>query len=84
MRDALEQAKRVIDVELNAVTDNPLLVPGLEGAKEVEDQVVSAGHFHGMPLALVLSYLKASIPVLAVFLLFQRQILSGLLAGAEK
>jgi histidine ammonia-lyase len=65
VRDALEQAKRVIDVELNAVTDNPLLFPGLEGAKEVEDQVVSAGHFHGMPLALVLSYLKASIPVLA-------------------
>jgi histidine ammonia-lyase len=65
VRDALEQAKRVIDIELNAVTDNPLLFPGLEGAKEVEDQVVSAGHFHGMPLALVLSYLKAAIPTLA-------------------
>ncbi|WP_146909843.1 HAL/PAL/TAL family ammonia-lyase [Arenimonas daejeonensis] len=65
VRDALEQAKRVIDIELNAVTDNPLLFPGLEGAKEVEDMVVSAGHFHGMPLALVLSYLKAAIPTLA-------------------
>jgi histidine ammonia-lyase len=31
----------------------------------VEDQVVSAGHFHGMPLALAMSYVKASIPVLA-------------------
>ncbi|WP_339827412.1 aromatic amino acid lyase, partial [uncultured Arenimonas sp.] len=30
-----------------------------------EDQVVSAGHFHGMPLALAMSYLKAAIPVLA-------------------
>ncbi|GAB2657019.1 HAL/PAL/TAL family ammonia-lyase [Arenimonas aestuarii] len=65
VRDALEQAKRVVDIELNAVTDNPLLFPGLEGAKEIEDQVVSAGHFHGMPLALAMSYLKAAIPVLA-------------------
>lgn len=65
VRDALEQAKRVIDIELNAVTDNPLLFPDLDGAKEVEEQVISAGHFHGMPLALVLSYLKAAIPTLA-------------------
>ncbi|KFN49390.1 HAL/PAL/TAL family ammonia-lyase [Arenimonas composti] len=64
VRDALEQAKRVVDVELNAVTDNPLLFPDDPGA-EVEDKVVSAGHFHGMPLALVLSYLKAAIPTLA-------------------
>ena len=64
VRDALEQAKRVVDVELNAVTDNPLLFPGQEGG-EVDEMVVSAGHFHGMPLALALSYLKAAIPVLA-------------------
>jgi histidine ammonia-lyase len=57
--------QRVLDVELNAVTDNPLLFPGLEGARNIEDQVVSAGHFHGMPLALAMSYLKAAIPVLA-------------------
>jgi histidine ammonia-lyase len=31
----------------------------------IEDQVVSAGHFHGMPLALAMSYVKAAIPVLA-------------------
>jgi histidine ammonia-lyase len=31
----------------------------------VEQQVVSAGHFHGMPLALAMSYVKAAIPVLA-------------------
>ena len=65
VRDALAQAQRVFDVELNAVTDNPLLFPDLPGARFVEDQVVSAGHFHGMPLALALSYLKAAIPVLA-------------------
>ncbi|MFY2764589.1 HAL/PAL/TAL family ammonia-lyase [Arenimonas sp. MALMAid1274] len=72
VRDALEQAKRVVDIELNAVTDNPLLFPDLAEAADgsgrgiqIEDQVVSAGHFHGMPLALAMSYLKAAIPVLA-------------------
>ena len=65
VRDALAQAQRVLDIELNAVTDNPLLFPDLPGARYIEDQVVSAGHFHGMPLALAMSYLKAAIPVLA-------------------
>jgi histidine ammonia-lyase len=64
VRDAWAQACRVIDVELNAVTDNPLIFPDAEGV-HVEDQVVSAGHFHGMPLALAMSYVKAAIPVLA-------------------
>ena len=64
VRDAVEQAKRVFDVELNAVTDNPLVFPGRE-AEHVEQQVISAGHFHGMPLALAMSYVKAAIPVLA-------------------
>ncbi len=65
VRDALEQARRVLDVELNAVTDNPLVFPDKADAAHVEDQVISAGHFHGMPLALAMSYLKAAIPVLA-------------------
>lgn len=65
VRDALEQAKRVLDVELNSVTDNPLVFPDKTDAAHVEEQVISAGHFHGMPLALAMSYLKAAIPVLA-------------------
>ncbi len=65
VRDAWNQACRVIDVELNAVTDNPLVFPDAENPQCIEDQVISAGHFHGMPLALVMSYLKAAIPVLA-------------------
>ncbi len=66
--DAWAQACRVIDIELNAVTDNPLIFPDAEkmgGALNIEDQVISAGHFHGMPLALAMSYIKAAIPVLA-------------------
>lgn len=64
VRDALEQAKRILDIELNSVTDNPLVFPDAE-AEHVEQQVISAGHFHGMPLALAMSYIKAAIPVLA-------------------
>ncbi|QBB70638.1 aromatic amino acid lyase [Pseudolysobacter antarcticus] len=82
VRDAVDQACRVIDIELNAVTDNPLIFPDVQGrtsaagagcagavdaedALVIEDQVISAGHFHGMPLALAMSYIKAAIPVLA-------------------
>ncbi|HET7664296.1 MAG TPA: aromatic amino acid lyase [Rhodanobacteraceae bacterium] len=65
VRDAVDQACRVIDIELNAVTDNPLVFPDAKNPKAIEDQVISAGHFHGMPLALVMSYVKAAIPVLA-------------------
>jgi len=64
VRDALEQAKRILDIELNSVTDNPLVFPDAE-AEHVEQKVISAGHFHGMPLALAMSYVKAAIPVLA-------------------
>jgi histidine ammonia-lyase len=55
----------VFDIELNAVTDNPLIFPDAVDAQVIEDQVISAGHFHGMPLALAMSYIKAAIPVLA-------------------
>jgi len=63
VKDAWAQATRVIDIELNSVTDNPLIFPNSD---ESEGQsVISAGNFHGMPLALAMSYLKAAIPVLA-------------------
>ncbi len=52
VRDAWAQACRVIDIELNSVTDNPLIFPDAEDAQFIEEQVISAGHFHGMPLAL--------------------------------
>jgi histidine ammonia-lyase len=64
VRDAVAQAARVLEIELNAVTDNPLVFPDAR-AEHVEQQVISAGHFHGMPLALAMSYVKAAIPVLA-------------------
>jgi histidine ammonia-lyase len=69
VRDAVAQAKRVFEIELNAVTDNPLVFPDAQAEHvemlPMERQVISAGHFHGMPLALAMSYVKAAIPVLA-------------------
>ena len=64
VRDALAHAARVLEIELNSVTDNPLVFPDAQ-ARYVEEQVISAGHFHGMPLALAMSAVKAAIPVLA-------------------
>lgn len=43
--------KSVLEKELNAVTDNPLLFPD-------EDLILSGGNFHGQPLALALDHLK--------------------------
>lgn len=52
--DALEYARGVITRELGAVTDNPLIFPGEPAG---EKRFVSAGNFHGMPLALALDTL---------------------------
>jgi len=49
-KDALDYAEAVISREINAVTDNPTLFPD-------EDQVISAGNFHGQPLALMFDFM---------------------------
>ncbi len=45
--DAIDYLRRVLDVELNAGTDNPLVL-------SADDVVVSGGNFHGEPLAIAL------------------------------
>lgn len=49
-RDALAYVDNVLQIEMNSVTDNPLLFPE-DGA------VISGGNFHGQPLALALDFL---------------------------
>ena len=49
-RDGLAHIQEVVNREINSATDNPLFFPRA-------DQVISAGNFHGQPLALVLDYL---------------------------
>lgn len=57
VRDALAELERVLAVEINAVTDNPLVLSS--GA------VVSGGNFHGEPLALALDYATIAVAELA-------------------
>lgn len=58
VRDALEFIKSRVDIELNAVTDNPLLF--------CEDEaVVSGGNFHGEPMALPFDFLGIALSELA-------------------
>jgi histidine ammonia-lyase len=58
VRDAVAYARWVFEIELNAVTDNPLLfVDELTGKAEV----LSGGNFHGEPLAIALDYLGIAI-----------------------
>ena len=57
-RDALVHADDVVTRECNAVTDNPLVFADT-------DDVISAGNFHGQPVALVMDYAKIAIAELA-------------------
>ncbi len=56
-RDALAELERVLSVEINAATDNPLVFPSGE--------VISGGNFHGEPLALALDYATMAVTELA-------------------
>lgn len=62
VKDSLERVREIVRIELNSVTDNPLIFADAEAG---QDRVVSAGNFHGMPIALALTQLKCCIPVLA-------------------
>ena len=58
VRDALAFVRSKVDIELNAVTDNPLLF--------CEDEaVISGGNFHGEPMALPFDFLGIACAELA-------------------
>jgi len=54
VRDAIAYARWVIEIELNAVTDNPLIFVDDDSG---EITVLSGGNFHGEPLAIAMDYL---------------------------
>jgi histidine ammonia-lyase len=56
-RDAVAYADWLLKLELNAVTDNPLIFQNDEGLIEV----ISGGNFHGEPLALAFDYLTIAL-----------------------
>ena len=56
-RDAIAYAEWVVNLELNAVTDNPLIFV----SPDLKIEVISGGNFHGEPLALAFDYLAISL-----------------------
>lgn len=60
--DQMAQVRTIVERELGAVTDNPLVFEQPGGADRV---VVSAGNFHGMPLALQLDTLTMALSLIA-------------------
>jgi histidine ammonia-lyase len=66
VRDALDHLRRVLDIELNSATDNPLVFP--QGGEVPADAlatggglVISGGNFHGEPIALALDFAKLAL-----------------------
>jgi len=54
--DVLAEAHRTFSIELNSVTDNPVVLG---------DEIVSGGNFHGEPLAFQLDFLAVALTALA-------------------
>jgi histidine ammonia-lyase len=57
-REALSWIRRIVDIEMNAATDNPMVFAG-------EGDMVSGGNFHGAPLALAADLLAIGLAQLA-------------------
>lgn len=57
-QDALHYVESVLQIEADAVTDNPLVFPE-------DGRVLSGGNFHGQPVALVLDHLGLAVAEIA-------------------
>ncbi len=57
VRDVLAHARRVLDIELGSVVDNPVVVP--------DGEVMTTGNFHGEPLAFAADMLAMALAELA-------------------
>jgi histidine ammonia-lyase len=57
-REVLGFVRGVLEVEANAVSDNPIVLPD-------DDEVLSGGNFHGQPVAVALDALAAALVPLA-------------------
>ncbi|MBQ7711028.1 MAG: histidine ammonia-lyase [Bacteroidales bacterium] len=53
-KDTIAYVASVVEIEINSTTDNPIVLPD-------EDMVISGGHFHGEPLAMVLDFLAIAL-----------------------
>lgn len=53
-KEALRRCVETIEIEMNSVTDNPIVMPDT-------GDIISGGNFHGQPVALVMDYIKLAI-----------------------
>jgi len=53
-KDAMRRVLETVDVEMNSVTDNPLVMADT-------GEIISGGNFHGQPIALTMDYLKIAL-----------------------
>lgn len=58
VKDTYDYVKRVIEIEINSATDNPTVFPD-------DDDVISAGNFHGEPIAMPMDFLAVAMSELA-------------------
>jgi len=57
-RDAIDYIKGKLQIEINSVTDNPLIFPA-------DKEAISGGNFHGQPVALNMDFLGIALAELA-------------------
>jgi histidine ammonia-lyase len=57
-KDALEYIKNKVEIEINSVTDNPIIFPE-------SNKAISGGNFHGQPMALSFDFLGIAVAELA-------------------
>ena len=57
-KDTIAYVAGVLETEINSATDNPTIFPD-------SDEVISAGNFHGQPIALAMDFLAIAVAELA-------------------
>ena len=57
-KDTIAYVSGVLETEINSATDNPTIFPD-------SDEVISAGNFHGQPIALAMDFLAIAVAELA-------------------
>jgi len=60
--EEISEARKTFEIEINSATDNPLLLPDENGEYT---NIISGGHFHGMPIAMKLYNLLEAMSVMA-------------------
>lgn len=60
--DLISAAENSLLIEANSATDNPVLLPAADGK---HTEIVSGGHFHGMPIAVQIYNLMQSLAIMA-------------------